>query len=88
MTITKKSKKTDYKLPNQQCCKTAEDKLSRLFNKLYTIEDFMELAKIKKSQVRSLIFYKKITFIKVGHLIRFKQEDILHFLNSNTVCSK
>jgi excisionase family DNA binding protein len=39
---------------------------------------------VKISKLRSFVFYRKIPYVKLGKLIRFKQEDLNEFIKKNT----
>ena len=39
---------------------------------------------VKRSKLRSFVFYKKIQYVKIGKLIRFKIEDLKEFVEKNT----
>ncbi len=52
---------------------------------LYTIKDFAKMAKLKESHIRSLIFKRAIPYVKLGRLIRFREQDLIEFLQKNSV---
>ncbi|MDO9183440.1 MAG: helix-turn-helix domain-containing protein [Bacteriovorax sp.] len=54
-------------------------------NKLIKIEELVELLQVKESLIRSLIFRKKIPFIKIGRLIRFDVEEINKWLRKKPI---
>lgn len=37
---------------------------------------------LKESHVRNLVFKKKIPFIKIGRLVRFKPDEVIKFLEA------
>lgn len=51
--------------------------------KLLSIKDATDFLKVKESWLRMAIFKRAIPFIKVGRLIRFDQEQLINWLNSN-----
>ncbi len=51
--------------------------MSEFEKKLLTIEEAANLLSIKVSRLRTAIFRREIPFIKIGRLVRFK-EDSLH----------
>lgn len=60
--------------------KTTETKM-----RFITIKDLCELASLKESHVRSLIYRKEIPFVKIGRLIRFNLKEIETYFLENTV---
>lgn len=52
-------------------------------NKLISVEDLMEIFKISKSSVYRLIDNRKIPFYKIGGSLRFKEDDILFYLEKS-----
>ena len=53
--------------------------------RLFTIDEMAQLTSLKVSHLRSLIFKKKVPYIKIGRLIRFKLSEFEIFINANTV---
>lgn len=51
---------------------------------LLNIVEVEKLLQVKKSTLRSWVFSKRIPFIKVGRLVRFKQSDIEAWLQKQT----
>ena len=51
---------------------------------LLTPQDVCRILNIKMSNLRALIHKKKIPFIKVERLLRFRAEDIQNYLIKNT----
>ncbi len=49
-------------------------------NELLTIEELAKILAIKKSHIRSLVFKKKIPYLKVGKLIRFSPDEIKRWI--------
>lgn len=49
-------------------------------NKLINIEELMTILNISKSSVYRLVDGRKIAFYKIGGSLRFKEEDILLYL--------
>jgi len=52
---------------------------------LWNIESACQHLNISESKMRSLIFKKKIPFIKVGRAIRFQKEEIEQWLEGQSV---
>ena len=51
--------------------------------KLMTIKEVSEFLNVKESWVRSAIFRKNIPFVKIGHHVRFRQQDLLEWVEKN-----
>lgn len=51
--------------------------MSELEKRLLTIEEAAKLLSLKVSRLRTAVFRREIPFIKIGRLVRFK-EDTLH----------
>lgn len=59
------------------------------FNKsLLSIEEASNFLSIKVSRLRTAVFRKEIPFVKIGRLVRFKQDDLLNWIEDNTVKAK
>lgn len=52
---------------------------------LLTIKEVRVLFKVKESKIRKAILNKEIPYVKLGGLIRFKKNDLVRFLDGNTV---
>ena len=52
---------------------------------LMTIEDVAKILNVKTSWVRSAVFRKKIPYIKVGNLLRFKKEELCKWMQKNLI---
>ncbi|MBK9293584.1 MAG: helix-turn-helix domain-containing protein [Oligoflexia bacterium] len=44
--------------------------------KLYSIKEAAEILAIKKSRLRTAIFRKEVSFVKIGRLVRFLPEQL------------
>ena len=55
---------------------------------LLTIEEVMNLFKLKESNIRKAIFKREIPYIKIGGLIRFKTEDLIDYIQTLRVEKK
>ena len=55
------------------------------FPKLYTIEEASDLLKLKVSKLRKAVFKKEIHYIKLGGLVRFREEDLLRYIDENII---
>ena len=58
---------------------------AKLASPLMSIPSMCEYLNITESKMRSLIFNKKIPFIKVGREIRFEKEVIESWIESNSI---
>lgn len=54
-------------------------------SKLLTIEDASKFLSIKVSRLRTAVFRKELPYIKIGRLVRFKEEDLSKWLESKTI---
>jgi excisionase family DNA binding protein len=52
-------------------------------NELYTIKEAANLLNIKISRLRQAVFRKEISYIKLGALVRFRQEDLELYIQKN-----
>lgn len=52
---------------------------------LFTIEEAAKMQNLKISRLRSAIFKKEISYVKLGALIRFRSEDLSRFINENII---
>jgi excisionase family DNA binding protein len=52
-------------------------------NELYTINEAANLLSIKISRLRQAVFRKEISYIKLGALVRFRQEDLEIYIQKN-----
>ncbi len=52
---------------------------------LYTVEEAARILNLKLSRVRMAIFRKEITYVKLGALVRIREEDIKKFISINLV---
>ena len=55
------------------------------FGRLMTVEDLAKVLNVKKSWIRGAVFTKKIPYIKVGNLVRFREEELKNWILKNTV---
>jgi excisionase family DNA binding protein len=56
--------------------------LSRL---LFTVDEAAKILNIKISRLRMAIFRREINYVKLGALVRLREEDIKSFINKNLV---
>jgi excisionase family DNA binding protein len=56
-------------------------------DQLLSFEEARQLLHTSESHLRSLVFKKKISFIKIGRLIRFSKNDLISWIESNKVKS-
>lgn len=52
------------------------------YKKLLSIQEASDFLNLKVSWLRSAVFKDQIPYIKVGHLIRFDQNDLVEWINS------
>ncbi|RZF21731.1 DNA-binding protein [Halobacteriovorax vibrionivorans] len=52
---------------------------------LLNIEEASSFLSVKVSRLRTAVFRKEIPFVKFGRLVRFKKEELLKWIDSNTV---
>ncbi len=52
--------------------------------RLLTILEAAELLTIKVSRLRTAVFRKEIPYIKIGRLVRFKEDDLMNWVSENT----
>lgn len=58
------------------------DKASQA-KQLLTTEEAAKLLNIKVSRLRRAVFRKEISYIKLGALVRFREEDLTNYIESN-----
>lgn len=63
------------------------DKLSFNCKELLNIDEASQFLRIKKSTLYHYTMKKKITFCKIGKLVRFRMEDLNEFISNNTKCT-
>lgn len=52
---------------------------------LYTVEEASRILNLKLSRMRMAIFRKEISYVKLGALVRIREEDIRKFININLI---
>jgi excisionase family DNA binding protein len=52
-------------------------------NRLLTIEEASNFLNVKVSWLRQAVFRREISHIKVGALVRFREEDLQNFIQKN-----
>jgi len=52
---------------------------------LLTLEEVINLFKIKESKIRRAIFNKEIPYVKLGGLVRFRELDLKEYIKSNLI---
>lgn len=55
--------------------------------KLLSIPEFADQSGLTIRQIRSLIFQRKIPYIKLNRLVRFREADLLRWLDENSTDS-
>lgn len=50
--------------------------------KLLTIDEISKTLALKKSRIRTAIRKREIPFVKIGHLIRFSESEILNWIRT------
>jgi excisionase family DNA binding protein len=51
--------------------------------KLHDVESVARFLNVKVSQIRSLVFMRKIPVVHIGKLMRFDERDLLEFIEGN-----
>lgn len=51
--------------------------------KLYTTEEASKILNIKVSRLRQAVFRREITHVKLGALVRFREEDLETYISKN-----
>lgn len=52
---------------------------------LYTVEEASRILNLKISRMRMAIFRKEISYVKLGALVRIREEDIKNFISINLI---
>ncbi|MGI4991962.1 helix-turn-helix domain-containing protein [Halobacteriovorax sp. GFR7] len=52
---------------------------------LLNIEEASSFLSVKVSRLRTAVFRKEIPFVKIGRLVRFKQDELIKWIDSKTV---
>ena len=52
---------------------------------LYNITEAAGLLNMKISRLRTAVFRKEVTYVKLGGLVRFKKEDLKTWIEANTI---
>ncbi len=60
-----------------------KEKLKAKKDCLLTIEEASTILNIKISRLRQAVFRREISFIKLGALVRFREEDLNTFIQKN-----
>jgi excisionase family DNA binding protein len=56
-----------------------------LLEELATTEDVARVCRVSKRTVQWWCYHRRIPFLKIGHLVRFRLPDVLRALNRCTV---
>lgn len=56
---------------------------SGLEKKLLTIQEASSYLNVKVSWMRQVVFRREIDYIKLGALVRFREEDLENFIHKN-----
>ena len=51
--------------------------------KLHDVKSAAQFLTVKESQIRSLVFARKIPVVHIGRLVRFDERDLIEFLEQN-----
>ena len=51
--------------------------------KLHDVESAARFLNVKVSQIRSLVFMRKIPVVHIGRLVRFDERDLIEFIERN-----
>ena len=60
-----------------------KDKLKENKDRLFTVEEASIKLNIKVSRLRQAIFRREISYVKLGALVRFREEDLNNFVQKN-----
>jgi excisionase family DNA binding protein len=52
---------------------------------LMTFDETLKFLNIKESYLRSLVFKKAIPYLKIGRLLRFNEDTLIDWMESNRV---
>lgn len=52
--------------------------------KLLTIEEASRMLSIKISRLRTAVFKREVPFVKIGRLVRFREDDLSKWIEKNT----
>ncbi|MCK6468631.1 MAG: helix-turn-helix domain-containing protein [Candidatus Brocadia sinica] len=63
----------------------ADSRVLESRSRLLNVKEAAEFLHVKESTIRQMVFKKKIPHIKVGALVRFTPDQILEYLEKNTV---
>ncbi|MCL4322566.1 MAG: helix-turn-helix domain-containing protein [Deltaproteobacteria bacterium] len=55
-----------------------------MIEKLLKIKDVAELINLNENTIYQLIYRRKIPFVKLGRSVRFKESQILAWINKNS----
>jgi len=50
---------------------------------LYTIEEAAKILNVKVSRLRQAVFRGEISYVKLGALVRFREEDLQNYISRN-----
>jgi len=50
---------------------------------LYTVEEAAKVLNIKVSRLRQAVFRGEISYVKLGALVRFREEDLQNYISRN-----
>jgi len=51
--------------------------------KLYDVKSAAQFLNVKESQIRSLVFTRRIPVVHIGRLVRFDEKDLIEFIERN-----
>ncbi len=54
-------------------------------NELLDVNDVAKMLKTKPTTIYNWVYRRKIVFIKIGTLLRFRKEDIINLIAKSTV---
>lgn len=60
-----------------------KEKLIENRDQLFTVEEASLKLNIKISRLRQAIFRREISYVKLGALVRFREEDLSNFVQKN-----
>jgi excisionase family DNA binding protein len=54
-------------------------------DELHTIDDVARTCRVSKRTVQLWCHHRRIPYLKIGHLVRFRLADVLRALNRHTI---
>ena len=61
------------------------DRATDQIDHLATTDDVARVCRVSKRTVQAWYYHRRIPFLKIGHLVRFRLGDVLRALNRHTI---